>query len=312
MRWFSSDDISDLVSMSDAIEAVESALKNGYDPAGDPQRGIVETSRGQLLLMPAEYGAALGVKISSVAPKNPEIGLPRIQAIYLLMDSATMTPIALFEGTALTSLRTPAVSAAAAKQLARPDASHMVVFGAGPQARSHIEAMSAIRPIASVTIVASVQPKADAIVSYATSLGLEAHSVLTVNATEIDDAIARADLIVCATSSRAPVFNGRKVKDGACVVAIGSHEPGAREVEGHLVGRSLVVVEDRATALREAGDVIIAIAEGFLEARSLVSLADLINDPTAHIDPTRPSLFKSSGMAWEDLIVAERVFLGAR
>lgn len=312
MRWFSSDDISNRVSMSGAIEAIESALKSGYDPASTPERGIVGTSSGQLLLMPAEYGDALGIKISSVAPKNPEVGLPRIQAVYVLMDSATMTPSALFEGAALTALRTPAVSAVAAKYLAQPDASRLVVFGTGPQAHSHIEAMSTIRPIESVTIVAREKSKADALVSYSASLGLEAHPALSVNTTEIDDSVACADLIVCATSSRVPLFSGNKVKAGACVIAVGSHEPGAREVDGQLVGRSLLVVEDRATALREAGDVVIAITEGFLDTSSLVPLADLIINPAAHTDPSRPSLFKSSGMGWEDLVLAERIFLGGR
>lgn len=308
LPWFSAEAISSRVPISTAIAAIESVLKYGHDPAVDAPRTIVDTAHGQLLLMPAESGGALGVKIASVAPKNPNRDLPRIQAIYLLMDSETMTPLALFDGTALTTLRTAAVSTVAAKYLARKDAMHLLLFGAGPQGRSHIDAMRAIRPLTSITIVARTQPNAEALSTYVASLGLEARVLLAGDVPKVDQAVASADLIVCATTSSSPVFDGRQVSDGACVIAIGSHEPRVREVDGILVGRSTVVVEEQATALRECGDVIMAIEEGTFSASSLFSIRDLVNDPGQVTDHSRPALFKSSGMAWEDLAIAECAF----
>ena len=308
LPWFSAVDLFSRVPISSAIDAIEAVLKNGHDPASDVPRTIVDTAQGQLIMMSAESEAALGVKIASVAPKNPKRALPRIQAIYLLMDSETLTPIAVFDGTALTTLRTASVSALAAKYLSRETATQLLLFGAGPQARSHLDAMRSIRTIANVTIVANTQLNAEGLSRYASSVGLATRILQAGDLTEINSEVARADIIVCATTSSTPIFSERYVSDGAHVCAIGSHEPRSREVDGFLVGRSTVVVEDQATALRESGDILMAIEEGVFSSSSMFSISDLVRDPSRVIDNSRPSLFKSSGMAWEDLAVAERAF----
>jgi ornithine cyclodeaminase len=118
--------------------------------------------------------------------------------------------------------------------------------------------------------------------------------------------VATADVVVCATSAAEPLFDGRLVRDGACVVAVGSHEPGRRELDAELVGRSLVVVEDPAAALREAGDVVQAVAEGRLSPAALVGLAALVRGEVTRCTD-RPNVFKSVGMSWEDLAVAAGV-----
>lgn len=259
-------------------------------------------------MMSAESEAALGVKIASVAPKNPNRALPRIQAIYLLMDSETLTPLALFDGTALTTLRTSAVSALVAKYLSRENATRLLLFGSGPQARAHLDAMRSIRTITNVTVVAKTQLKAEALSRFVSSVGLETRILQAGDLTEINSEVAKADIIVCATTSSTPVFSGRHVSDGAHVCAIGSHQPGSREVDGFLVGRSTVVVEDQATALRESGDIILAIEEGAFSSSSMFSISDLVRNPSQVMGNSRPSLFKSSGMAWEDLAVAECAF----
>jgi ornithine cyclodeaminase/alanine dehydrogenase-like protein (mu-crystallin family) len=304
--WFSKGDVELLLPITDAIEAVERELTRGHDAAGDPRRIIIDTAHGQLLLMPAESESYLGIKVASVAPNNPNRGLPRIQATYILMDSETMAPLAIMDGTALTSLRTPAVSALAAKFLARHDASNLVVFGTGPQARAHIAAMCAIRPITAISIVATTQLKAGGLATQVAELGLKSQAIDAADSRQVDQAVAKADLIVCATTSLEPLFDGRQASNETCVIAVGSHEPTAREVDGELVGRSFVVVEDKATALRESGDIVMAIAEGSLNASSLLSLFELVNTPKRIFD--QPRFFKSSGMAWEDLAVAAEVF----
>jgi ornithine cyclodeaminase len=119
----------------------------------------------------------------------------------------------------------------------------------------------------------------------------------------LDGLVGAADVVCCATTAREPLFDGSLVADHATVVAIGSHEPEAREVDDALVGRATVVVESRTSALREAGDVIGAIAAGALPEEGLVTLADLVCGRVV-ADPQRPRLFKSTGMAWEDAVVA--------
>ena len=119
----------------------------------------------------------------------------------------------------------------------------------------------------------------------------------------MDELVSAADIVCCATTAREPLFDGSLVADHATVVAIGSHEPDARETDDALARRATVVVESRTSALREAGDVIGAIAAGALREDELVTLADLVCGRVV-ADPQRPRLFKSTGMAWEDAVVA--------
>ncbi|MGW0199005.1 ornithine cyclodeaminase family protein, partial [Nonomuraea sp. NPDC003201] len=142
-----------LVPMGRAVRILEDALRAGLDPEATPQRPIVDLPAGQLLLMPAAAGRYAGVKAVTIAPGNPDRELPRIQGTYLLFDGDTLTPLAALDGIALTSLRTPAVSALAVSHLADGDARRLVVFGSGPQAWGHVLALREVRPIEDVTVV---------------------------------------------------------------------------------------------------------------------------------------------------------------
>ncbi|MFE6306796.1 ornithine cyclodeaminase family protein [Nocardiopsis sp. NPDC057823] len=279
-----------------ARELVERALLDGFDPAGDPARSNTGAGSGHLLLMPSTLGEWVGVKVASVAPGNPDLGLPRIQAVYVLMDARTLTPRALVDGVALTSLRTPATSAVAADRLAAPGASRLVVFGNGPQAVEHAVAMAGIRDLADVRLVGRDPGRVAAAAAELVGRGVPA-----VPGTAAD--VADADIVVCATSAAEPLFDGALVRDGACVVAIGSHEPDRRELDGALMGRSLVAVEDHGTAMRECGDVVMAVAEGALSKDALVGLAPLVRGEVRRATD-RPNVFKGAGMSWQDLAVA--------
>jgi ornithine cyclodeaminase/alanine dehydrogenase-like protein (mu-crystallin family) len=153
-----------------------------------------------------------------------------------------------------------------------------VVFGRGPQAHAHVEAMRAVRPIEQVDV-----------------LGRDRGAV--------DDLVAAADIVCCCTTAREPLFDGALVGDHATVVAIGSHEPDAREIDDALCRRATVVVESRVSALREAGEIVSGVASGAIAEDGLVTLAELMRG-AATPDPDRPRLFKSTGMAWEDAVVA--------
>lgn len=287
------------LSWCEVIDALALALGSMTSDDRRVRRVGVPVRAGELLLMPSETARAVGVKVVGVAPGNPEQGLPRIQGVFILMDADTLTPIALMDGTALTSIRTPGLSALAVREIAAPDAKRLVVFGSGPQARGHIAAVCSVRPIDSVRIVAR-DPR-----GIATLIGEVEGTELDVYAGSPAD-VRDGDIVVCATTARTAVFDGSFLAEQACVVAVGSHEPHARELDDTVFRRaSLVVVEDRETALREAGDVIQAVATGALDVDALVGLRSFLASPS-RIDGI--SVFKSVGMAWQDLAIAEAIW----
>lgn len=290
--------LSERVSMSAAIAAVQSTLRDGFDPEHDLARQILDVPNGQLLLMPAAAGGAVGQKFATVAPGNPERGLQRIQGVYILVDGQTLAPTAILDGTALTSLRTPAVSAACADVLAGETAGDLVVIGTGPQSVRHVEAFAAIRPLRSVRIIGRDAGRAASAVDASRSYTPDAD----MRVGTLDD-IAAADLIVCATTASAPLFPSEAVRDDATIVAIGSHEPDRTELDPALVGRSQVVVESRRVAASEAGDVIVAVEAGMLRLEDVVTMHELFTGATPAATD-RPRIVKTCGMGWQDLAVA--------
>jgi ornithine cyclodeaminase/alanine dehydrogenase-like protein (mu-crystallin family) len=273
--FLSAADVDERLDVSGAVDVLDAALAGGFDPESDPPRRALELGRGELLVMPSAAGGHAAVKLVSVG------GDPRIQGLCVVFDGETLAPAAVVDGMALTNLRTPAISALAVRRLASVDARRLLVFGRGPQAHAHVEAMRAVRRIERVDMVGR-------------------------DGGDVDDLVAAADIICCCTTAREPLFDGDLVADRAAVVAIGSHEPDVREVDDALVRRATVVVESRASSLREAGDVIAAIASGALDQDDLVTLAELVREQPA-LDTGRPRLFKSTGMAWEDAVVGAAV-----
>lgn len=283
-----------------AVSAIEAALRQGLDPAAEPPRSVVQMTSGQVLLMPSEATeSSAGVKVATVAPGNPARGLPRIQAVHLHFDRATLALTAMLDGTALTALRTPAVSVAAVRHHLPDRPVDLVVIGAGPQATGHATTLAAVRPLASVVHLVRDPGR----------VSIDA-PLLRLGSAEADAALGAADIVVCATSARTPLFDSALLRSDVIVIAVGSHEPDARELDSALLARSAVVVEDTATALREAGDVILAIADGALTAADLIPMRDLLTG-TAAPPPGRPLVVKTVGMSWEDVVVADAVVSAA-
>jgi ornithine cyclodeaminase len=304
-RWIDAAELRRTVSPDRARRLVRQVLADGFDPADDPARLSPVVPGGQLLIMPSSTPHAVGVKVLSVAPDNPERGLERIQALYVLFDADTLAPSIIIDGTAVTAIRTPAVSAVAVDALAPADVTSVAVFGSGPQAFGHVEAILAIRRPERVTIIARGPDGARAAANQVSSLGVPATS-LAAGDREVARAVSEAEVVVTATSSATPVLDSAWVANGACVVAIGSHEPDRRELDSQLVGRSLVVVEDVGTALREAGDVVMAVNEGSLTPESLHPMRGMVRGDVSRATD-RPNVFKSVGMSWEDLVIADGV-----
>jgi ornithine cyclodeaminase/alanine dehydrogenase-like protein (mu-crystallin family) len=286
-----------------AVAALRNALSAGLDPEAEPPRVSFGLGAGEVLAMPSGNDRIAGIKLVSIAPGNPARGLPRIHGLYVLFDAATLVPVAILDGAALTSLRTPAVSALGVDLVAPAPAHRLVVFGTGPQAYGHVHALRAIRPIDTVRIVGRDPARTAALAGRLDAEGIAASPADPA-------AVAQADLVACCTTARTPLFPGHLLPDDAVVVAIGSHEPAAREVDAETVRRCGALVESRAVAAGEAGDIVQAVAEGAITAGDLVTLAEVVGG-TAR---TRPRLVKTVGMGWEDLVIAAAVVaaIGAR
>ncbi|WP_454854152.1 ornithine cyclodeaminase family protein [Promicromonospora soli] len=310
---------------ADAVAAIRAALRGGLDPAGDLPRQAVPLAAGQFLLMPSDGGgdrSHVGIKVATVAPANPERGLPRVQGSFLLLDAATLGVVAVLDGIALTTLRTPAVSVAAVlgRLLAETSPLRVAVLGSGPQAHGHVATLAGTlaggRTLASVTQLVRDPSRWSSLSGPgsrqrpAGSGPIDGAHLVQLGTPASDDALRAADVVVCATSAREPLFDASLISDTATVIAVGSHEPDARELPAELLARATVVVEDPGVALREAGDVVLAIADGALAAADLVPMRDVVTG-AVRPDPARPLVFKSTGMSWEDLVVAEAVLAGA-
>lgn len=297
--WIDADTVARALPMTAAIDVLEAALLAGLDPEGDGERTKLDTPSGQLLQMPSADARFVGTKLITSCPANQGTGHPVIQGIYVLFDGAVMSPVAMLDGTALTSLRTPAVSGLAVRYLSSPGAGRLALFGTGVQAWAHVLAMAAVLDLQHVDVIGRTPAKVADLVERVRATGVSA------SAADVG-AVATADVIVCATAAREPLFDGGLVPDHAVTVAIGTHDRDAREVDTALVQRSWVVVESRSSALREAGDVVVPLGEGALTADDLVPLADVVRSAvTAPRD--RPRLFKGTGMPWEDLVTAGAV-----
>jgi ornithine cyclodeaminase len=286
-----------LLPMAEAIDALERAFRSGSLPEAPP-RAHVETESGTLLLMPAHGVQGVGVKLVTVSPANPARGLPFVQATYALFDAATQEPVAMLDGAALTALRTAAVSGLATRHLARPDAHRLVLYGAGVQARAHLDAMRATRPVDEVVVVSRGRERAEALASAAAASGLRA-------SVGEPGAEREADLVCTCTTSPVPVVFGATLAEGAHVNAVGAYTTAMRELDAMAVATARVVVETREAAAAEAGDLALAMGEGAIGPDHVVAdLSEVVAGAVVRTSDEDVTLFKSVGVAFEDLIVA--------
>ncbi len=298
------------LSMEEAISAQRDAF--GQLAAGHaviPPRAVLPVAGGTTLFMPGylEASGVLGLKVVSVMPGNPGQGLPAVPGATLLLDHQTGLPVALLDAAYLTALRTAAGSGLATDLLASPDARVLAVFGAGAQARQHIRAIRAVRPIQEVRVVSRRVEGARALAAE-----LDGVDVRTVD--DPGAAVAGAQVVVTATNSATPVFPGAALDVGTHVCAIGAYTPQTREVDEDVVCRARIVVDTREGALSEAGDLLIPLAEGLLHESDIdAELGELVNGERPPGSLGRPvTFYKSVGNAAQDLATAQRVFEAAR
>ncbi|HET6877001.1 MAG TPA: hypothetical protein VFH38_05690 [Jatrophihabitans sp.] len=284
-----------------AADALADAFGAGVSVEA-PQRSQLPMGDATFLTMPAagqvDGRTLAGAKLVSVRPGNRELGQPSVHATYVLFGGSAAAPLAILDGEALTNLRTSAVSALATRLLAAPDAATLVIFGAGAQAHAHLAAMCAVRPIREVVVVGRDPARAEALVAAARARGLTAR-------TGSPGDVASAQLVCTCTTSATPLFDGARLAAGSHVNAVGSFQPHTREVDDETVRRARIVVEDRGTALTEAGDLRIPLDAGVLDPSAVVAdLAELCRGKLVRQSADDVTVFKSVGLAMEDLVVA--------
>ncbi len=301
------------LSRRDAVEAITAALRAEWDIEHDHDRLFAPLAVGEFLLMPSESTSSAGIKVATIAPGNTRRGLPKIHAWYLLFDRETLQPRAVIDGTRLTTLRTPAVTTVAVAGLlaAHPDGpptriAHLAVLGSGPQAIEHALTLSASLPVERVSVIGRTPDRVDAAVAELRVAGLAADAGAHGN-------LAAADVVVIATSSATPVIDLEDIRPDAIVAAIGSHGRDHREVGAGLVRAADLVVEARASALRENGNLAAARTdeEWASGGQPIANLVELVRGDVAR-RPGAPALYTGVGMAWEDLAVVERIMDSTR
>lgn len=300
--------------------ALVEALRQGFARGATVPARHVHTlsvggqTAGTALLMPAwreggPLGAVFGVKTVTVHPGNAARGLPAVHAGYLLMDAATGVPWATLDGSELTARRTAAASALAADFLARAGARELLLVGAGRIAALMPEALRAVRPgLDRVRVWNHRAESAQALAARLAQAGWDAAP-----AVDLAAAVARADIVSCATLSEVARVQGAWLRPGAHLDLIGSFTPAMREADGDCFARSRVFV-DTEEALAKAGDVLQAVAEGAWRPEALCgTLAGLcLGEVPGRADDGEMTLFKSVGSALEDLVAAELLVHRAR
>jgi ornithine cyclodeaminase/alanine dehydrogenase-like protein (mu-crystallin family) len=312
IRVLSASDIVQALSMVDAIDV--NAQAYAMFSAGEvkmPRRLSIETAQGVTLFMPAYLPStdALAVKAISIYNENPKKGLPTVHAMVLVLDNETGRPLALMDGTRLTALRTGAGAGAATRLLAREDSRVLAMFGAGGLAMDQVEAVLSVRPIEEVRIYT---PSGSSARNLANRLSQQ-HSNLVAHAVNSPaQAVHGADIISCITTSRTPVFDPADVASGTHINGIGSFMPDVREVQVVGLPNLRVFVDSKEATLEEAGDLIQAIAEGFIQPEDLTEIGKVIlGKAPGRTSPDEVTFFKSVGMAVQDAATAQAVLARA-
>ncbi|MEW5909341.1 MAG: ornithine cyclodeaminase family protein [Thermodesulfobacteriota bacterium] len=306
IRVLSGKEIRESLPMKEAIEAMGKAFGQlSKKQAAVPLRGRLETDAGVTLLMPAylKKSREFGVKVVSVYENNSSLGFPVVSAVVLVLDPDTGFPKALMDGSTLTAIRTGAGGGLAAKLLSRKESRVVAIFGAGVQARAQLEGVRAVRSISEVRIISRTRKSA---VRLAEEIKSWLNPPIVILPERAKDAVSGADIVVTATTSPEPLFDGNDLSPGSHVTGVGSFMPTMREVDETTVRRSYVVADSREACLAEAGDIIIPHAHIHAEIGEIVN-----GDKPGRISPDQITFFKSVGVAVQDASAASAALSNA-
>ncbi len=313
LRVLSADDVRQALPMRKAIEVMKRAFGQlSANQTVVPLRTRLETDRGLLLLMPAflKQSRELGFKIVSIWGDNPSQGLPAVIALAAVIDPDTGQPLALVNGETLTAVRTGATGGLAADLLARPDASIVTVFGSGVQARAQLEAVCTVRQVKEVRIFGIVPSSVEAFAEEVRHWP-DAPAVLVAGSRK--DAVVGTDIIITATTSEKPVFDGRDLSPGMHITGIGSYTPHMQEVDEVAVQQSKIVVDSLKACLAEAGDLIIPLGKHIIKKMDIHGeLGEIINGKKPGRESSEEiTFFKSVGVAVQDAAAANEILRAA-
>lgn len=308
IRILSASDVRAALPMPKAIDAMRHAYSQlSAGKAIAPPRQHLSTDKGVTLIMPAYLPerSEFSIKVVSVYDDNPNLDLPRITATVLVLDPVTGAPKAFMDGASLTAIRTGAGGGVAADLLARPDAKTVGLFGAGVQARAQLQAVMTVRDVTSVNLISRTQASAEQLAAEISEWMIDAPKVNLVRTSQA--VVQNADIVICATTSATPLFDGNVLPLGTHITAVGTFVPEKREVDTETIRRAhRIVVDSREDCLVEAGDLIIPNAQ--IDAE----IGEIINgDKLGRQSDDEITLFKSVGVAVQDAVAASAVLAEA-
>jgi ornithine cyclodeaminase/alanine dehydrogenase-like protein (mu-crystallin family) len=293
MDYLEEDKVRKLLRLEQLIPAMRKVLAEfSAGKWQQPLRGVLAQHGGFFGVMPAS-GESMGIKLVTYYPGNAGTNLPTHMAVIALFDPKTGEPLALMDGRYITEMRTAAVSAVATDALATPDAKVLALLGAGVQGRAHLEALRHVREFEEIRIWNRTAERAE---RFADEHGVKAMA--------LEAAVRDADVVVTATSAHEPILKGEWLKPGAHVNAVGASRPNWRQLDDAAMG-NVVIVDSYEGARKEAGDVILSNATPFAE------LGEILNG-TKSVEPGTTTIFKSLGMAVEDVAAARLVYEAAQ
>lgn len=309
IRVINAAQVRQLLPMAGCIDAMESALKAlARGEAENPLRSMVwlPDKRGLLVSMPSVMGDAMGIKVISVMPENHGTAYDSHMGAVLLFETKHGQPLALIDASEITAIRTAAVSGLATRLLAREDASDLAILGTGVQADSHLEAMLAVRQIRQVRVWSRSAVHCETFAARAA----ERYRVTVTPVVSAQEAVQHADIICTTTSSNEPVLYGEWLSAGAHLNVVGASVPTAREVDSAAMRKASLFVDRRESTLNEAGDFLIPKQEGLIgDDHIRAELGDiLLGNHAGRTAPEEITLFKSLGLAVEDLASAQYIY----
>ena len=303
--WISEEQVRAALPMAPLIDLMAETLAAfSSGQVEQPVRTVIEAAPDAFFgCMPAliKTPRAMGAKLVTVFGSNAAKGLPTHLATIILLDPNTGALLAVMDGRYITETRTAAVSAVSTRLLAREDASVLALIGSGVQAHSHLEALTLVRDFTDIRCWSPTRSHLDAFIA-------DHPEVRAFESAR--EAVDGADVIALVTASTTPVINNDWVRDGAHVIAVGACRPTHREMDPKLVARGRLFVDSRAAALKESGDVLMGVAEGFFTPEHIeAELGALVRDSTkTRINSIEVTVFKSLGLAAEDVASAQYVF----
>ena len=309
------DEIRKLLPMDRCIELMADVLAElARGSAVNPLRSMIGVAGGDgiLALMPGGLGelGAFGAKVLSVFPGNRAAGFESHQGLVVLFESEHGRPTAILDASEITAIRTAAVSGVATRTLANPEAGDLAIIGSGTQARTHIDAIRAVRSLSRVRAWSPTRDRLAAFVEESrTRTGLDVEAADSPRA-----AIDGAQIVCTVSAASEPVLEGGWLADGTHINAVGSAFPAAREVDGEAVRRARVFVDRRESAMNEAGDLLTPMREGVIdESHIAAELGEVLTGAAeGRRSPEEITLFESLGLAVEDLAAAAFVVAAAR